>query len=103
MIVQGSDDPSNPYGVVAIDYHFHDAHPTLPLAPDRDVTFTNEGSVRHNVTFPELGFSRDLRVGATFTLTQLGDTLGGPGEYTFYCAYHNEAYGMAGTVIIGSG
>ena len=99
-IVQGSDDPSLPYGIVAIDYHFHDAHPSIPIAPSRDVTFTNEGSVLHNVTFPELGFSKDLPIGSTFTMRRLGEKLGGTGTYTFYCKYHNDAYGMAGTIVI---
>ena len=50
VIVQGYDDPSLPYGIVAIDYHFHDAHPSIPLDPSRDVTFSNQGSVKHNVS-----------------------------------------------------
>ena len=99
-ILQGSDDPSVPYGIVAIDYHFHDAHPSIPLDPSRDVTFTNDGAVTHNVTFPELGFSKDLPVGATFTIRNLGEKLGGAGTYTFFCNYHYAAYGMGGTIVI---
>jgi hypothetical protein len=93
------DDPSLPYGIVAIDYHFHDAHPSLPLLPNRTVTWTNEGSVVHNVTFPTIGFSKDLQVGKKFKIADLGRKLGGPGTYTFYCKYH-ETLGMVGTIII---
>jgi hypothetical protein len=93
------DDPSQPYGITAIDYHFHDAHPTFPLAPNRTVTWTNDGTVVHNVTFPQFGFSKDIPLGATIRIHDLGKKLGGPGTYTFYCAYH-ENLGMVGTIII---
>jgi hypothetical protein len=76
------DDPSQPYGITAIDYHFHDAHPTFPLAPSRTVTWTN-----------------DVPLGATIRIRDLGRKLGGPGTYTFFCAYH-ENLGMIGTIII---
>ena len=94
------DDPSQPYGITAIDYHFHDAHPTFPLAPTRTVTWTNAGTVVHNVTFPQFGFSKDIPLGATIRIHDLGKKLGGPGTYTFYCAYHANL-GMVGTIIIG--
>jgi hypothetical protein len=93
------DDPSQPYGITAIDYHFHDAHPTFPLAPDRTVTWTNDGTVVHNVTFPQFGYSKDIALGATIRIRDLGKKLGGPGTYTFYCAYHQNL-GMIGTIII---
>jgi plastocyanin len=93
------DDPSQPYGITAIDYHFHDAHPTFPLAPDRTVTWTNDGTVVHNVTFPQFGYSKDIPLGETIRIADLGKKLGGPGTYTFYCAYH-ENLGMVGTIII---
>jgi len=99
VIVQGYDDPSLPYGIVAIDYHFHDAHPSIPLDPSRDVTFSNQGSVKHNVSFPEFGYSKDLPVGATIVIRNLGEKLGGPGTYTFFCKYH-PTLGMFGTIVI---
>ena len=94
------DDPGLPYGIVAIDYHFHDAHPSRVLSTARAVTFTNAGTVRHNVTFPGFGYSRDMRVGGTLEIERLGEKLGGPGTYTFFCRYH-ESLGMTGTIIIG--
>ena len=100
IITRESDDPSLPYGIVAIDYHFHDAHPSIPLDPSRDVTFSNVGRVKHNVTFPELGFSKDIPVGATIEIHDLGAKLGGAGTYTFFCNYHYAAFGMAGTIVI---
>jgi hypothetical protein len=93
------DDPSLPYGIVAIEYHFHDAHPSRPLLPERTVVFSNQGTVKHNVTFPQFRFSKDFAVGRTITIEHLGEKLGGPGEYTFFCAYH-QTLGMVGTVII---
>ena len=98
-ITFGSDDPSMPYGITAIDYHFHDAHPSIPLAPTRMVLWTNAGSVKHNVTIPALGYSRDLRVGATIRIADLGQKLGGPGIYPFFCKYH-DSLGMAGLIVI---
>jgi plastocyanin len=98
-ITLGSDDPSSPYGITAIDYHFHDAHPTIPLAPTRTVLWTNAGSVKHNVTIPGLGYSKDLPVGATIQIADLGQKLGGPGIYPFFCKYH-YSLGMAGVIVI---
>ena len=93
------DDPSLPYGIVAIDYHFHDAHPSASIAPDRTVTWRNDGSVVHNVTFQQFGFSRDFAPGDSFKILRLGEKLGGPGTYTFFCRYHDNL-GMRGTIII---
>jgi hypothetical protein len=98
-ITLGSDDPSTPYGITAIDYHFHDAHPSIPLVPTRTVVWTNAGSLKHNVTIPALGYSKDLPVGATIQIADLGLKLGGPGTYPFFCKYHDNL-GMAGVIVI---
>jgi Cupredoxin-like domain len=93
------DDPSLPYGIVAIDYHFHDAHPSRPLATTRTVVFSNQGTLKHNVTFLQFHFSQDFRPGQTITIKDLGKKLGGPGVYTFFCKYHADL-GMIGTIIV---
>lgn len=93
------DNPNQPYGIVAIEYHFHDAHPSFPLDPTRTVIWTNEGTVTHNVTFPQFGFSKDFSPGRTITIKDLGQKLGGAGTYQFFCRFH-ESLGMIGTVII---
>jgi len=93
------DDPSQPYGIVAIEYHFHDAHPSRPLSVNRTVVFSNQGTLKHNVTFPQFGFSQDFSPGQTITIKDLGQKLGGPGVYTFFCKYHANL-GMVGTVIV---
>ncbi|MBI3649191.1 MAG: cupredoxin domain-containing protein [Actinobacteria bacterium] len=100
LVTQLPDDPSHPYTITAIDYHFHDAHPTPTLSEDRTVRWTNQGTVTHNVTIPAIGFSEDLPVGATFEIRGLGKKLGGPGTYQFYCRFHT-VFGMAGTIVIG--
>ncbi|MEA2580433.1 MAG: Cupredoxin-like domain [Actinomycetota bacterium] len=98
-VVQQPDDPSVPYGVTAIDYHFHDTHPSLPLMPNRSVSWTNQGQVLHNVTIPGLQFSRDIAPGEGFDIKDLGRKLGGPGVYTFFCVYHRSR-GMTGVFVI---
>jgi hypothetical protein len=98
-VIVAPDDPSLPYGITAIDYHFHDAHPTRPLGVTRTVLWTNQGSVAHNVTIPAIDFSKDIAVGQTIEIKDLGKKLGGPGVYTFFCKYH-APLGMSGTIII---
>ena len=94
------DDTSRPYAITAIDYHFHDAHPTVDLDPERAVTFSNQGSVVHNVTIPAIRYSRDIRPGERITIEALGERLGGAGVYELYCAYHTDR-GMRGTLVVG--
>jgi plastocyanin len=88
-----------PYVVTAIDYHFHDAHPTFPIAPDRTLIVKNVGRSVHNVTFPDVGYSRDVAPGEQLVIRNIGELLGGPGEYSLYCAYHVDR-GMSGVVVI---
>ncbi len=98
-IVQQPDNTAVPYGITAIDYHFHDTHPSLPLTVDRAVLWVNQGQVKHNVTIPGLRFSRDISPGEGFTIKDLGRKLGGEGVYTFFCKYH-ESLGMTGVIVI---
>ncbi|MFL5737234.1 MAG: hypothetical protein ACJ76P_07835 [Actinomycetota bacterium] len=93
------DDPSQPYGITAIDYHFHDAHPTRPLGMTRTVIVTNEGSVLHNVTVPGTDIDKNLKPGQRLVIPDIGRTLGGPGYYPFFCDLH-VPQGMAGVIVI---
>ena len=88
-----------PYVVTAIDYHFHDAHPTLPIGPDRDLVVKNAGRTLHNVTIPALGYSRDVAPGNQLTIASIADRLA-PGRYQLYCRIHLEAFGMKGVIVI---
>lgn len=90
------------HSVTAIDYHFHDAHPTPPLAAGDTLRFTNQGRNVHNVTFVAAGYSEDIEPGGELVIEAIGELLGGPGRYVFVCAYHQER-GMTGTVVIASG
>ncbi len=98
-ILRLADDPTKPYGVTAIDYHFHDAHPTLSLSPDRAIIVTNEGRVRHNVSIPGTEFTREIAPGDRIVLRAVGALFGGPGTHAFVCRYHANL-GMKGTVIV---
>jgi hypothetical protein len=88
-----------PYVVTAIDYHFHDAHPTFPIAGDRDLVVKNQGRNLHNVSVPALGFSRDVRPGASVTIATIAERLE-PGRYRLFCRIHRDR-GMTGVIVIG--
>jgi plastocyanin len=91
------DDPV-PYVVTAIDYHFHDAHPTFPIAPGRELVVDNEGRNVHNVTIPALEFSTDVRPGGRLVVGRIADMLE-PGRYELICQIHLDR-GMTGTIVI---
>jgi len=88
-----------PYVVTAIDYHFHDAHPTRPLVPGQDFVVENQGRNVHNVTIPALGFSQDVRPGGDVTIASIADRLA-PGRYRLYCWIHVVSFGMKGVIVI---
>jgi plastocyanin len=90
---------SQPYVVTAIDYHFHDAHPTFPIGPGRDLIVENAGRNVHNVTIPALEFSRDVRPGDRITIEDIADRLE-PGRYPLFCRIHLQAFGMKGVIVI---
>ena len=90
-------DPA-PYVVTAIDYHFHDAHPTFPIAPGRELIVDNEGRNVHNVTIPALEFSKDVRPAGRLVVGRIADTLE-PGRYELICQIHLDR-GMTGTIVI---
>jgi hypothetical protein len=89
-------DPSVPWVITAIDYHFHDAHPTPVLNPEQPLVFTNAGSNLHNLSIGEAGLDRDLEPGERFTF-DLPALLPGPGEYLLVCSYHADR-GMRGRI-----
>jgi plastocyanin len=94
-------DEDRPYVVTAIDYHFHDAHPTLPIGPGRDLIIRNQARNVHNVTIPALGISRDVRPGEQVVIGAIAARLA-PGRYELFCQIHLAAFGMKGVIIIAS-
>ncbi len=88
-----------PYVISAIDYHFHDAHPTFPIAPGRDLIVKNVGRNVHNVTIPALGFSRNVAPDGQLTIEDIGSRLG-PGRFELICRIHLDR-GMTGVIVIG--
>ena len=90
---------SGPYVVTAIDYHFHDAHPSLPIPLNRALEFSNQGSNVHNVTVPGTDVDRNFRPGVRFAFEPVGSLLAEPGRYSFYCKLHRDR-GMSGTLVV---
>lgn len=90
------------HSVTAIDNHFHDAHPTPPLAGGVTLRITNQGRNLHNVSFADAGYSRDIEPGGELVIEAIGELLGGQGRYALICAYHVDV-GMGGTIVIATG
>jgi cupredoxin-like protein len=91
--------PNGPYVVTAVDYHFHDAHPSLPIVLDRAVQFSNQGRNPHNVTIEGTGFDRVVRPGQRITIDPIGSLLPAPGRYPFVCRFHADR-GMSGVLVV---
>jgi hypothetical protein len=92
-------DPSRPYVVTAVDNHFHDAHPSEPIALDRTLVFKNEGRNLHNVTIPGTTLSRDIAPGERLSIEEIGSLVDGPGSYRLICKYHADL-GMSGDLVV---
>ena len=91
-----------PYVVSAIDYHFHDAHPSLPIALDRPLQFSNQGRNPHNVTIHGTDYDKTFKPGARITIDPVGSLLERPGRYAFFCKLHADR-GMSGVLVIEDG
>jgi Cupredoxin-like domain len=89
---------AGPYVVTAIDNHFHDAHPSLPIGDGRDLVVRNQGRNLHNVTIDALQYSRDVLPGERLTIEDVTGRLE-PGRYALVCRYHDDL-GMTGTIVI---
>jgi plastocyanin len=98
----GSDAAAGPYVVTAIDYHFHDAHPSLPIALDRAVEFSNQARNPHNVTIEGTEYSETMRPGERIQIDPISSVLPAPGRYAFYCKFHVDR-GMSGVLVVTSG
>ena len=94
--------PESPYVVTAIDYHFHDAHPSMPIPLDRGLQFSNQGSNIHNVTIPGTDVDSNVRPGRRITFDPVGSVFAQPGRYPFFCKFHRDR-GMSGTLVIVEG
>ena len=92
-------DPSRPYVVTAVDNHFHDAHPSEPIALDRTLVFKNEGRNLHNVTIQRTTLTRDIAPGKSFSIEEVGSLVEGPGRYRLICKYHADQ-GMNGDLVV---
>ena len=99
---EGTREAEGPYVVTAIDYHFHDAHPSLPIRPDRAVQFSNQGRNLHNVTIEGTSYDRTVRPGGRMTIDPIGSLLPEPGRSPFFCKLHADR-GMSGVLVIATG
>jgi hypothetical protein len=90
---------SGPYVVTAIDYHFHDAHPSLPIRLDRAVQFSNQGRNPHNVTVEGTTYDRTFGPGKRITIEPIRSLLPEPGRYPFFCKLHADR-GMSGVLVL---
>jgi hypothetical protein len=88
-----------PYVVTAIDYHFHDAHPSFPIRLDRAVQFSNQGRNRHNVTIEGTDYDRTFGPGTRITIRPIRSVLPEPGRYPFVCTLHADR-GMSGVLVL---
>jgi len=93
---------SEPYVITAIDYHFHDAHPTFPIAPGRDLAIRNQGRNVHNVTIAALDYSQDVKPGERLVIEDVASRFDGAGRYSMVCIYHEDR-GMTGVIVIADG
>jgi plastocyanin len=100
LLLAGEEEP--PYVVTAIDYHFHDAHPTFPIGPGRDLVIKNAGRNRHNVTIPALDYSMDVAPEGQLVIEDVAAWFGPAGRYPFICLIHEDR-GMSGTIVIAGG
>ena len=91
--------PDRPYVVTAIDYHFHDAHPSLPIELERAVQFSNQGRNPHNVTIEGTAYDRTIQPGERITIRAIGSLLRRPGRYPFVCKLHADR-GMNGVLVL---
>ena len=90
---------AGPYVVTAIDYHFHDAHPSLPIELDRAVQFSNQGRNLHNVTIEGTSYDRMIQPGQRITIDPIDSLLPAPGRYPFVCRLHADR-GMSGVLVL---
>jgi hypothetical protein len=86
------------YPITAIDYHFHDAHPTAALPPDGVILVRNEGRNLHNATIDGTDYSRDVRPGEELRI-DTAEVFTEPGRYRLVCKYHLDRR-MIGTIVI---
>jgi hypothetical protein len=92
-------DPDRPWVVTAVDYHFHDAHPTPELNPSQPLVFKNAGRNLHNVTIPAAGYDHDIAPGEELRIEVLGERLPPGGTYRLVCTIHADR-GMGGRIVV---
>ena len=86
-----------PYVVTAIDYHFHDAHPTFPIEETRSGR-QEPGSQPAQRDDPGTGVLEGCPSGCVAHDRADRDRLA-PGRYELFCRLHRDR-GMTGVIVI---
>jgi plastocyanin len=83
----------------AFDYYFEPTALMVELGAEVTIEFTNNGSVSHSFSAPDLDVEVEAGNGEEATVTfTVPDQ---PGSFDFFCKYHADQ--MAGTISIGGG
>jgi plastocyanin len=84
-----------PVNVSALEYQFTPNTFTVSPGGTVSLSFTNTGTVTHNITAPDLKINQDAAPGATQVITF---TAPQSGSFAFHCAYHPTK--MTGTITV---
>jgi plastocyanin len=83
----------------AYNYYFNPAALNASSNGEMAITFSNKGTVQHNLTIDGAGVNQDIDPGKTVTVKW---TPGKDGVFNFHCEYH-QSKGMVGTITVGAG
>lgn len=83
--------------VEAFDFYFEPTALAVELNAEVTIEFTNNGSVTHSFTAPDLDVEIESGNGEDGTVTF--SIPNQPGSYDFFCKYHPDE--MAGTISVG--
>jgi nitrite reductase (NO-forming) len=88
-----------PIEIKLVDTDFKPATIVVKTAEKVTLTLVNEGSVKHNLSIPDLQISQDVAAGDTETVTFTAPTK--PGQLAIICDEPgHEAAGMTGTLVV---
>jgi plastocyanin len=100
---EGDEEPSSSVSqsaeLEAFDYYFEPTSLLVELGAEVTIEFTNNGSVTHSFSAPDLDVEVEAGNGQDATVTFTAPDQ--PGSFDFFCKYHADE--MTGTISIGGG